>query len=458
MKNILAIAFIVCLLACRKERVTTNPDARLTTSTDTVRFDTVFTTTGSITQTIKLFNTNKEGIRITSLRLTGGAASAFQINANGTPGPAIENLELAGNDSAYVFVSVTIPATAATTTFIVQDSIEVVYNGNKKWIQLEAFGRNAHFLRNHTITGTEVWNADKPYVLLGKLLIEKDAHLTINEGCAIYAHANAPMVVEGQLTVHGDKWDSTKVIFTGDRLDKPYNELPGSWPGILFTESSHDNLLQHAVLKNAYQAIVVEPSSIPNKLRINETIITNASDAGILASNASITAQNLLIRNCGKGMVLQDGGTYNFTHATVAGFSTLYLPHKNPVLAISNAAETTTHDLNAVFRNCIFWGLSGGAVPEEIVVLKKDNGVFNVQFDGVLWPVTRIPEGASVTTEPLTSDPEFDSVDAENKIYDFHLKQTSPARTSGVPTSVSLDLDGNPRPALNPDLGAYQKQ
>jgi hypothetical protein len=295
--------------------------------------------------------------------------------------------------------------------------------------------------------------------VLDTLLIERDAHLAINEGCRIYLHAGAPVVVAGRLTVQGKQWDSTRVRFTSDRLDAPYRELPGSWPGIVLKASSHDNNLHYAVLKNAAQAIVVEPSPLSNKLNLSETIIDHASDVGLLADHTSITAQNLLISNCAKGLVLRNGGNYQFTHATVASFPTAWLPHKAPVLLVSNMGlDNRINDLNAVFRNCIFWGESGGVVRDEVVVEKGGNVAFNLLFDGVLWPLGAPPDGATVSLPPLTAYPEFDSIDAGNKIYDFHLKETSPARNSGVPSGVSLDLDGRPRPAGAPDLGAYENQ
>jgi hypothetical protein len=458
-KNTIVLLVLLLIIACRKESYTTDAAARLSVSADTLHFDTVFTTTGSVTQTLKIFNTNPESIRIASIRLAGGAASPFKINVNGTAGPVLENLELAAGDSAYVFVTVTIKPTSATTPFVVQDSIAIAYNGNTKQVQLQAYGQNAHFLRHHTISGTEVWKADLPYVLLDTLTVAAGAHLTIKEGCRIYAHADAPFVVSGQLTVQGNKWDSTRVVFTGDRLDAPYRDLPGTWPGLIFTPSSHDNSLHYAILKNAVQAIAVEPSPLPNKLELHETIIDQAYDAGILATNAVISAQNILVSNCGRNIVLQNGGTYNFEHATVAGFSTSYLPHKQPVLSISNRAENNQgNDLNAVFRNCIFWGVSGGVVPEEVVLQQAGSGMFQVQFDGVLWPLANVPDAAIVTVPPVTADPEFDSIDAENGFYDFHLKETSPARNRGVASNVSLDLDGRSRPVSAPDLGAYEEQ
>ena len=430
----------------------------LATSTDTLRFDTVFATTGSITQAIKIFNTNKETIRISSIRLLGGAASAFKININGTPGPTRENLEIAPADSAYIFVMATAPVASATTPFLLQDSVAILYNGNTKKIQVEAYGQNAHFLRRYVVTANEVWKAGLPYVILDGLTVAPNAHLTIDAGCKLYFHAAAPLVVNGTLTVQGEKWDSTRVVFTGDRLDAPYRNLPGTWPGIVFKNESHDNRLHYAVLKNAYQAIAVEASPLNNKLTLHETLIDNAYDAGIIATNTNMTAQNILVSNCGRNLVLQ-GGDYTFTHATVASFSTQYLPHKEPVLTISNATERgNAVNVNAVFQNCIFWGENGGAVPEEVVVTRSGNASCTVLFDGVLWPLASVPDGATALLPPIMQDPAFDSVNIENGFYDFHLKETSPALNSGVASTVSLDLDGRPRPVGKPDLGAYENQ
>ena len=132
--------------------------------------------------------------------------------------------------------------------------------------------------------------------------IEQNVKLTINEGCKVYLHADAPVVVSGTLEVLGKKFDSTRVIFTGDRLDEPYRNYPAAWPGIYFNPSSKNNVINYAVIKNAYQAVVVlNPSVNANpKLTLSETIIENAYDIGLLGINTKITGQNLLISNCAK--------------------------------------------------------------------------------------------------------------------------------------------------------------
>jgi hypothetical protein len=385
------------------------------------------------------------------------------MNVDGIAGTGISNVEIAANDSAYVFITVSIDPNASNLPFIVKDSIEISYNGNTKWLQLDAYGQNANFLRDKTITTNEIWNNDLPYVILGRLTVEPNATLTINEGCKIYMHGDAPFIIDGSLQVNGDKYDSTRVIFAGDRLDEPYKNFPASFPGLFFTETSKNNIINYGIIKNAYQGIVAVGPSTGTQLTLNETIIDNAYDAGIFAINSSIAARNVLISNCGKNILLVKGGTYDFTHCTIASFSNNYIQHKEPVLIISNYLKQNntiaTADLNAGFRNCLFWAESGGLVKNEIVVDKQGSGNFSVSFDNILWPVSENPANAtSITGANIKENPQFDSVNIAERFYSFRLKETSPAINKGNDFGVTVDLDGKPRPVGLPDLGAYERR
>lgn len=453
----LLLFFLVVIFACKKESFTNNSSAILQTSVDTLHFDTVFTTTGSTSQVVKIINNNNKGIHISSVKLAGGSSSPFKINVDGTPGPLANNVDVLANDSTYIFVTVSINPSSANLPFIVRDSIEIDYNGNKKFVQLDAYGRNAHFFRNKKITGTETWNNDLPYVLLGNFIVDTNAVLTINQGCQIYMHADAPFIVNGTLQVNGQKYDSTRVIFTGDRLDEPYKDFPASYPGLIFTDVSTNNIINYAIIKNAYQAIVAVNPAAGTKLTLNQTIIDNAYDAGIIGVNTSISATNLLVTNSGKNIFLA-GGNYNLTHCTAASYSNSFVQHKNPVLFVANYYNNTALDVNAVFRNCIFWGESNGFVTDEVVVSKQGNTAFNILFDQVLWRLKNTPTNATINGAITNQNPLFDSVNNNLRIYDFHLQANSPAIDKGVNTNVTIDLDGNPRPVRKPDLGAYEKQ
>lgn len=466
MKNltIISISILILFCSCKKESFITSPDAQVSMSADEIKFDTVFTTTGSITQSFKIFNDNDQKLRLSSIKLMGGNASYFKINADGFIGPEISNIEIEANDSVYVFVSVSIDQSTATIPFIIQDSIQINYNGTTQQVTLEAWGQNAHFYRDKRITADEAWDNDLPYVILGSLTVDANNKLTINKGCRIYVHADAPILVDGTLEVNGEKDSVDWVQFRGDRLDEPYNDFPAGWPGIFFTSTSTDNVFNYAVIKNAYQALaVLDPSINGNpKLVLDECTIDNAYDAGIIAINSSIRARNCLVSNCGRNVVLAKGGDYEFIHCTVASFSNSYILHRDPVLFVSNYIlvnnSPVTSNLTALFRNCIFWG-QNGTVEDEVVVAKSGSTTFNVNFDYNLWKVQNPP--ANITSNQIINNqyPEFDSINTTQRLYNFRLKDNSPAKDKATNAGIALDLDGKPRPVgIAPDLGCYERQ
>jgi len=471
MKSILTLLFLsvtFILASCKKDTFITAPDARVSITVDSLKYDTVFTATGSVTQSFKIINENNQRLNISSVKLMGGNSSAYKINADGIIGPEINNIEIRPNDSIYVFVSVVINQNTANLPFIVQDSIKINYNGIDRWVQLEAWGQNAHFFRNKLIATNETWTNDLPYVILGALVIDTNKVLTIDKGCRVYVHADAPVVVDGTLLLNGQKDSVDRVYFRGDRLDDPYKDFPASWPGIFFRRSSKDNIFNYVVLKNAYQAIAVQdlaPNAPTPKVTLNECIIDNAYDAGIIALNSSVKSVNCLISNCGRNLYLLKGGDYQFIHCTVASYSNNFLLHKEPVLTVSNFVNVNNvpqiAPLNALFRNCIFWG-EGGIVEDEVVVAKSGNTAFAVNFDYGLWKIQKTNPttvAGVVATQMMTNQPPlFDSVNASQRYFDFHLQSGSPAVNKGTNAATTKDLDGKPRPVAQPDLGCYEKQ
>jgi len=459
MWGLIILFLFVCAISCRKTSFIQSADALVNTSADTLHFDTVFTTTGSITKSFKIFNLNNQKLRLSNVKLMGAATSAFKLNVDGTAGVNFNNIEIEPNDSVYVFVSVTINQNLATLPYIVKDSILINYNGNNKYVQLDAFGQNANFLRNPRITRNTTWNNNGlPYVILDSLSIDNGAALTINKGCRIYLHADAPIIINGSLKVNGEKYDSTRVVFQGDRLDEPYRDFPGSWPGIYFSPSSTNNVLNYAIIKNAYQGIITQlPSTDRNyKVTLNQCRIDNIYDAGILSIASSVKATNCLISNCGSNIAISSGGSYDFNHCTVVSYSNSYLAHKLPVLSVSDPNDQgQLNNLTAFFRNCIFWG-EGGIVDNEIVIDKKVTPA-SVSFESVLYKAKDNITAAIFTNSIRNKLPQFDSIDVSKRYFDFHLQATSPAKDSGsLNVLVPIDLDGNPRTGL-PDIGCYNR-
>jgi hypothetical protein len=460
--GILTISILLIFFSCKKDAFITSPDAVVTITADTLKYDTVFVASGSITQSFKIINENNQKLRLSSVKLMGGTGSAFKINVDGTVGTEADNLELNGNDSIYVFVQVNVNQNSSNLPFVIRDSIQVSYNGKSKFVQLEAWGQNAHFLVNKEVSSDEIWNNDLPYVILGYLHVQANKTLTINKGCRIYVNAAAPIIIDGTLQVNGSKDTTDRVSFQGERLDDPYKNFPASWPGIFFNTNSNNNVLNYAVIKNSYQSIAVQDPSVNAnpKVILNECVIDNSYDAGVIAVNSSVNATNCLISNCGKNVYLLKGGNYQFVHCTVASFSNNFISHRDPVLTVTNYITSNnvaiSADLTALFRNCIFWG-DGGGLTDEVAVSKNGNTVFNVNFDYNLWKVQNVPSNITSNQIINNADPLFDSINTYKNYYDFRLKTNSPAINKGTATGVPIDLDGNSRPVGLPDLGCFEK-
>jgi hypothetical protein len=456
-------SILACFLfSCKKDSFITSPDARLVTSTDKLKFDTVFTSVGSVTQSFTIVNDNDQKLRLSQIKLGGGSSSAFAINVDGVPGTSFSNLELNAHDSIYVFVKVTIDPNAANAAFVVDDSVEINYNGSLSKVYLQAYGQNARFITNEHITSNTTWDKTLPYVIQHTLYVDKGVTLTLEKGTRVYCNATAAFIVNGTLRSMGEKEDSNRVVFRGDRLDAAYKDLPGSWAGLLFSNTSTSSELHFTNILNAYQAVAIGNAV----LQMDHCTISNAYDIGLYALNASVTASDCLISQCGNegqagtggsNVILTGGGTYDFTHCTLVTYANYYQNHKQPVLFVSNNDAGSIAPLNANFTNCIVYG-NGGTAENELLVTKAASD--KVIFTNTLYKVKDDQPGDFI--DPIKNqDPLFDTINVNLQTYSFRLREGSPAIAAGKALAIpGTDLDGNPRPAppTKPDMGSYQKQ
>ncbi|MGE5424299.1 MAG: hypothetical protein ACM3N9_02980, partial [Syntrophothermus sp.] len=239
------------ILSCKKnETADTSPSHTLSFSTDTVYFDTVFTTVGSVTHRLLVYNTEKKKISISSVRLGGGSNSNFRINIDGQPSTGADNIEIEGNDSLFIFVKVTVDPTHQNLPLVISDSLIFSTNGNIQYVKLVAWGQDAIFHKDEDISGSNTWDSLKPHVIFGHLRVDTAGSLLIREGTKIYFHKSSYLAVSSQASLKVQGTKDHPVEFRGDRLDPYYRDLPGQWKGIWLEKGSTGNQIDYAVIRN----------------------------------------------------------------------------------------------------------------------------------------------------------------------------------------------------------------
>ncbi|MEP2508596.1 MAG: hypothetical protein ABJH72_04535, partial [Reichenbachiella sp.] len=108
---ILPSILILCvMLGCEPmtEELSTDTSIQLSYSTDTVTFDTLFSSVGSITKRFKVYNRNSKAINVSRMYLGNDDQSPYTMVVNGKEGKGFENEVIFGKDSLLVLVEVLI--------------------------------------------------------------------------------------------------------------------------------------------------------------------------------------------------------------------------------------------------------------------------------------------------------------------------------------------------------------
>ncbi|RYG20501.1 MAG: hypothetical protein EOO07_04720, partial [Chitinophagaceae bacterium] len=369
------LLFFLCIsllfASCEKdEAITSEVNAKLSFSIDSILFDTVFTSIGSTSRRLKIYNPNEKAILISQIKLKGGNASAYSLNINGLAASETSLIKLNGKDSMNVFIKVNINPTDQKLPFIVQDSIEFLYNGNRKSIPLVAYGQNANFITNGSIKNNTTWDNKLPYLIYKSLTVEEGATLTITPGSKILFHSSATMSIKGTLTVSGTKADS--VLFASDRLEDTYAEEPGQWNGLHFYPQSRNSHINYAIIKNAVAGITSDSLSVNTqpKLLLTNTLIKNMEVVGFLGYQTTLTGFNNLFYNCGQYLVYGvGGGKYNLKQNTFAGYNPQYARKTAAVYFSDFISSTQADHLTVDMQNNIVWG----NLANEFVIDKKSS-------------------------------------------------------------------------------------
>jgi len=471
----LLYVFICLIYSCENEEFINDKSAKLSFSEDTVFFDTVFSSIGSTTKQLRIYNKHNKTIKVSNIYLAKGDNSVFRLNIDGNQSHRVENVKIPPKDSLYIFIEVTIDPNGGNLPMVVQDSIVFITNDNFQDIDIMAWGQDIHLFNGDTIT-SQTWIADKPYLIINNLYVDSLHTLTIEEGVQVHLHRLASLVIYGSLQVNGTK--DAPVVFQGDRLEELYDEIPGQWGTIAIVKGSVGSVINYAEIKNAiagfqigdfYDERIVEAT-------IKNTVIRNTTAAGLYSFGAKINGYNLIIGECGSAsLALLKGGNYNFYHCTLANFGNFSSSSSDPSVFLTNFffyrfvdyeinIDTTLRyyqDLvNANFVNCIIYGGN----KNEFDYVEDEDFEMNYKFDHCLMKL--IADSFDVNNTNLfnsviiNEDPKF--VSATD--FNFHLDTLSIAKDAGNTEIINLipelefDFEGESRssdPA--PDLGAFER-
>lgn len=460
----------VILVACDEDAdFSSDPSLRLEFSCDTLSFDTLFTTIGSPTAMMKVYNRNGSAMRIQNVSLKHGLETGFRVNVDGQYSQYIEDLEIRDGDSLYVFVEVTPRENGSDAPLMLSDSIcFTLESGVQQYVTLLAYGRDVQFMRG-VVLEKDTLLGKGHYVVYDSLCVQEGATLSLTAGCTLYFHAKAEMKVHGRLNAVGTF--EQPVVFRGDRTDNmfdylPYDRIPGQWGGITFAPSSNDNLLRHCDIHSAnYGLFVQQGDTSVQRLTIESSRIENFHGNAIETVCSRIDVSNSLIANAGGNCVKVVGGSVRFVHCTIANFYVWKV--RDVALALHNSIDGSPAPLyEATFANCIIEGskedevmgyLSNfGDTVENCSNYRFVSSLINTVNDENENFIDVVYDDKNET--PFAKE-HFRLIDNKNFKYDFHLSDSTTARGMSSPdysAALRYDLDGVERPSSAADAGCFQ--
>lgn len=466
--------FFLFIISCRKEQIiSTDSSLKLEFSTDSLLFDTVFTSLGSTTHELMIYNPHDVALNISDIHIAGGESSSFRLNVDGVAGTEFYDKVIPANDSLFAFLRVTINPNDLNTPFVVEDELEFSVNGNRQTVKLLAWGQNANYVVGNqhvsSINGafnivadsleTTVWTNERPYVIYGYALINSYGTLKIEPGTHVYVHGNGGIISwsDGQLIIEGTA--EAPVIIESDRLEASYANKPGQWDQIMLMDGREgaDNIIDHAIIRNSFIGINCQSvlKATQSALRVSNTIIENQSGCGFYSVYYAAELKNFIIANSGVNAVQIHGGDYRFVHGTISNYCT-FAANNYVALSIDNYVEGSEEIYlyplhNCELDNCIVYGKNENEIATSFYAEADTNYV----FDHCLLKSKRYTDYPGFRHCLFNKDPMF----ADYSRNDHHLDSiTSAAIGIGSPAfgdEVPYDFEGVSRVGI-PDVGAYQ--
>ena len=289
-------------------------------------------------------------------------------------------------------------------------------SGVEQRVNLRTYSWNAELWQTVDVTADQTIESPTPIVVYGGINVAKDAALTI-KNTTIYFHDGAGITVDGALTVENS-------LLRGDRLDHmfdylPYDRVSGQWKGITVNPHAVGCLLLDSELRNAMDGIVADTTTVV----LSGSTVHNCKGSGLWAHDCVVDIQYSTLSNTLKDCLTLLGCQATLDHVTLAqfyplsanrGFALRFEPSEQVFsLTCSNTLVTgyaedviegeVDENSKYSFANCLLRTV----VPEDTQFFKD-----------VIW---------EKKDDDIQGKKHFVLVDEDNMIYDFRLKEESPA-------------------------------
>lgn len=432
----------IAIVSCNEDvGFNSDPDFRLTFSTDTISFDTLFTGFGSTTKLMKIYNPSTQKVNISQLYIEN-AESAYRINVNGIESNELRNVEIDPRDSLYVFVEVALDPKNQDAPRLLKDRLVIEINDNLQEVVLQTYAQDVYLIEGN-ITENEIWTGNRPYLVVKPVWLEEGTRLTLQDGTKVYFKKDAALHVKGDFFVNGTY--QKPVVFASTRLEQLYNDVPGQWDGIYFYDESSEIIFSHFILEGGINGLIMNKTKLGNiPVKIEYGIIRNFTHKGISLSNSNFVGHDLLITNCGEECLSFAGnGSYTLFQSTL--YNSWYFSPRSSTIVDCKGEGTVR------IENSIVWGI----LTDELSLSSKQN--VSVINSLLRLGNSKQSDYTSVFTDCIfNKDPKFINT---NEI-DFTLAAESPAiNTGGIEfiNGYPFDLAGNPRDKDEaPDMGTYE--
>lgn len=457
---IIAALLSVAMTACIEDGISSSPSDQPTFSTDTLKMGTVFTSEGTPTYSIRVYNPHDKILSISRVGFKNGGTGMFRLNVDGQSGREFNNVEIRPNDSIYVFVDACLDVQNSALPLTVEETIEFETNGKIQQVVITADGQDVERLHGHTIEADTDWSDGMPRQIFDSLVVAEGAKLTIGPGMKLYFHSGAQLTVHGTLDIKGTA--EQPVELSGDRFglvatNVPYEIMSQQWGGVYFGPTSKASKMEFAVVKNTDYGVLVDSVTTTGATPALELVncrLRNSGGRVLTTLHSNVTVTGCELAEAAAGVAYFQGGNIKLLHCTLSNYY-LFSAVSGPLVTLRHTNVLTDDEsglpyASVTIANSILWGNGGDMSTDNL----DDTGVFvtnsilqsqgndDDHFTNILWG----------------QDPLF-YTDRSSYYFDYRLRDGSPAIGASNPeldtTLPPTDFYGTPR--NNPaTLGAFE--